>query len=78
MLTCPGADSNLLSIKVSQISDFLCKEHKKVVRWEMCGVVAGAGYALNCLVGFRVNMDGRQEIRAHVTNIAPYDLLQQV
>jgi hypothetical protein len=30
------------------------------------------------VVGFRVNMDGRQEIRAHVTSITPYDLLQQV
>jgi hypothetical protein len=42
MLTCPGADSNLLSIKVSHISDF-CKEYKKVFRRKMCGVVAGGG-----------------------------------
>ena len=30
------------------------------------------------LVAFRGNMDGRQTIRAHVTHIAPYDLLQLV
>ena len=42
--------------------------------WSGCG---GGVYA-KLPSGFRVNMDGRQEIRAHVTNIAPYDLLQQV